>query len=323
MMKSQIKLLIIFFFSVILACTSQAFAQTPSTSPSPDATSFFNTTLLQNIAVAILTAILAFITGYALAGISKKQRGGKKLSYSLSIDNGLVKIEKAIREKVKVFYNSEEIENLYTISFNLENTGNSVIKAQEIRFEFPEKARILDFSFEPEPEQEMKVEKIESGLRAFERKCKVGQIERGQSLGIRFTATSTSEIQEVKLHPYNEGGDIELVSRSITKALSDRDQVAKFLSFYIFYLVVPPLFEFLPFEVGQMMAGVIRVAILIVLFRLILPFSEIVADIVFRLISKNEESGKSFSIGKVDGSISIFEGESHIYGEDRAAKSKN
>ncbi|NEQ26612.1 MAG: hypothetical protein F6K28_47810, partial [Microcoleus sp. SIO2G3] len=168
MKKSQIKLLIIFSLTTILGYSSQAFAQTPPTPPSPEANSFFNTALWQSIAVAVLSAVLAFITGYALAGISKKQGSGKKLSYSLLIENGLVKIEKNIREKVKVLYNSEEIENLYNISFNLENTGNAVVKAQEIRFEFPQEARILDFSFEPEPEQEMKAEKIESGLRAFE-----------------------------------------------------------------------------------------------------------------------------------------------------------
>ncbi|PZV26261.1 MAG: hypothetical protein DCF12_10485, partial [Snowella sp.] len=282
MKKSEIKLLIIFSLTTILVYSSQVFAQTPSTTPSPEANSFFNTALWQSIVVAVLSAVLAFITGYALAGISKKQGSGKKLSYSLLIENGLVKIEKNIREKVKVLYNSEEIENLYNISFNLENTGTTVIKAQEIRFEFPQEARILDFSFEPEPEQEMKAEKIESGLRSFEKKCKIGQIERGQSLGIRFTATSKSEIQEVKLHPYNESGDIEFTSRLVTKALSNRDQIARFLSLYIFYLVVPPIFYLLPFGLGEMMAGFTRFILLLSLFRLIVPFSEILADIVFR-----------------------------------------
>ena len=73
--------------------------------------------------------------------MSKKQRSGKRLSYNLSIENGLVKIEESIRKRIEVFYNSEEIENLYNVNFYLENTGNTVIKSQEIRFEFPENAR--------------------------------------------------------------------------------------------------------------------------------------------------------------------------------------
>jgi hypothetical protein len=325
MKKIQIKLLVIFSLAIVLVFSSQTFAQTPpSPTAPPDVNSFFNTSFWQNVAVAVLSAILAFLSGYALAGMSKRQRSGKKLSYSLSIENGLVKIEKDIRKRVKVFYNSEEIENLYNVNFDVENTGNTVIKSQEIRFEFPEETRILDFSFEPEPEQEMKVEKIETGLRTFEKKCKIGQIERGQNLGVRFTATSTAEIGEIKLHPYNEGGDIEFASRSITKALSDRDHIAKFLSLYILYLVVPPVLYLFP-VIGEMMTGLARFVILISLFRLIIPFSEIIADIVFKLISKSEE-GRIFNING-DVSNAVFGGENgnyqtYIHGENEGASSK-
>lgn len=315
----------LYSLAVVLVFSSQAFAQTPpSPTAPPDVSSFFNTAFWQNVAVAVLSAILAFLSGYALAGMSKKRGSGKKLSYSLSIENGLVKIEKEIRKRVKVFYNSEEIENLYNVNFDLENTGNAVIKSQEIRFEFPEETRILDFSFEPEPEPEMKVEKIESGLRTFEKKCKIGQIERGQSLGVRFTATGKTEIREVKLHPYNEGGDIEFTSRSITKALSDRDHIAKFLSLYILYLVVPPVLYLFPI-IGETMAGGVRFAILISLFKLIVPFSEIIADIVFKLTSKSEE-GRIFNI-RGDVSNAVFGGENinyetHIHGGNEGESSK-
>jgi hypothetical protein len=222
--RSQVKLLIIFSLSIVLICSWQAFAQTPqSQTSSPEAASFFNTDFWQKVILAILSATLAFVSGYVLAGINRKrQETEKKLSYSLSIENGLVKIEKDIRERVKVLYDSEEIENLYNVSFDLENTGATVVKSQEIRFAFTEDTRILDFSFEPKPEPEMKVEKIEAGLRSFERKCKIGQIERGQKLSIRFTTTSKSELQEVKLHPYNEVGDVKIESRSISKALRQR-----------------------------------------------------------------------------------------------------
>lgn len=100
MNKNKAKLLIIFVLSAILVISSQAFAQTtsaPVPSPTtPDANSFFNTAFLQNIVVAVLSAVLAFVGGYALAGIGKKQGKGKKLSYGLSIENGLVQIEKNI-----------------------------------------------------------------------------------------------------------------------------------------------------------------------------------------------------------------------------------
>ena len=85
-------------------------------------------------------------------------------------ENGIIQIDKNVRKRVKVFYDSEEIDNLYDIKFYLENIGNQVIKSEEIRFRFPEETRILDFSFDPEPVQEMKVERIETDLKSFEKK---------------------------------------------------------------------------------------------------------------------------------------------------------
>lgn len=64
---------------------------------------------------------------------------------------------------------------------------------------------------------------------------------REQKLGVRFVVTSDSDIQ-LKLHLYNQHGDVEFVSRSATKALSKRDQVARFLSLLIMYFVTLPLF---------------------------------------------------------------------------------
>jgi len=289
--KFQARALIIFSLSVALVSSSQAFAQiTASPTSTPDTNSFFNTAFWQNVVVAIISAILAFVTGYTLAGVSRKQSSGKKLSYSLLIENGLVEIDKDIRKKVKVFYSSEEIENLYSIKFDLENTGNAVIKSQEIRFEFPSKARILDFFFEPEPEQEMKVEKIESGLRTFERKFKIGQIERGQKLTVRFTATSTEEIREVNLHPYNEGGDIEFISRAVSKAINDKDQMVTFLFFYILYFLLPPIFDSLPMvnsTIASIIALITRISILLNLMKLIIPFSRIIVDVIFIFVSRD------------------------------------
>lgn len=302
MKKSQIKLLIIFALSVSIVIGAQAFAQTTSSpvlsSPnSQDANSFLNTTFWQNIVVTLMSAILAFIGGLALARMTGKKGSGKKLSYTLSIENGLIKVEKKVREKVKVFYESEEIENLYDVRFHLENTGDRVVKSQEIRFEFPDQTRILDFSFDPEPEPELGVAEItNAGLKSFEKKIQIGHLEKSQSVGVRFTATSAVDIkdEDIKPHPRNPEGDVEFESGTITKAISDKEQAAKFLSLCIFYIIVPPILSINPIY-GDLLAAILRFVILIQLFPLILPFSKIIADIMFRLISKTEE-GKNFVI---------------------------
>jgi hypothetical protein len=273
-----------------LVVSPQVFAQTssPATSTQPfDAASFFNTTFWQNIAVAVLTAVLAFLCGYALAGMSRRKGSGKKLSYNLSIANSVVQVDKEVKERVKILYNNELIDNLYNVEFELENTGDMVIKSQEIRFEFPDGTRILDFSFAPEPEPEMSVSKIDSGLglKPNERKCRIGQIEKGQKVGIQFAATNASGIQEVKAHSFNEIGDVEFSAREIAKQLSDKEQLTKFLIYSIFYLLIPPIFDSFPVLYGQIMAGAVRLLILFNLFKVIAPFSEAVADLITRIAS--------------------------------------
>jgi len=273
---------VVFLFSIIFfaSASSITFAQTI---PSQNSTvnTFFDKTFSQNVAVTVLSAVLAFLGGYALAGISTKSGSGKRLSYSLDIETGLVNIEKNIKQRVKILYENKEVINLSNLRFDIENTGNSVVKSQEIRFEFSSEARILDFYFDPQPLPEMKVEQIsDPGLREFERKCRIGHIEKGQKLGMRFIVTSDSEIKLIP-HPYNENGDVEFLSRSTTKTLSEREQVANFLTLLIMYFVIPPvfsLFSLSPFS--ESIAGVVRLVILLVLFRFIVPFSEVIAELI-------------------------------------------
>jgi hypothetical protein len=275
MSKRRIQFLVISTVAAILIVSPQIFAQpsSPVTPASPtDATSFFNTTFWQNVAVAILSAVLAFLSGYALA--------------------------------------DELIDNLYNVEFELENTGDTVVKSQEIRFEFPEDTRILDFSFDPEPEPEMGVTKIETGegLKPHERKCRIGQIERGQKVGFQFAATNKADIQEVKIHPFNEIGDVEFSPREIAKQMSDKEQVTKFLIYSIFYLLIPPVFDSFPVLYGEIMAGVARLLILFNLFKLIAPFSEAIADLIthFSSFALDSEKGRYIDInGKVGESIIV------------------
>ncbi|WP_414568991.1 hypothetical protein [Nostoc sp. CCY 9925] len=297
MRKKQIQFTILFLLSAIIICSiSQiTYAQTASSSTTP-ANAFLDKPFLQNVAIAVLSAILAFLSGYALASISKKSGSGKKLSYNLNIETGLVNVEKNVKQRVKVLYEGQEVVNLSNIKVDIENTGNSVIKLEEIRFEFLQGTQILDFYFEPEPEFEMKVEKItDSSIREFERKCRIGHIERGQKLGVRFVVTNDSEIQ-IKLHSYNENGDVEFASKTTTKTLSEREQVAKFLSLLVMYFIIPPVFSLFSVSIlSESVAGLVRLVLLLALFRFIVPFSEVVAELISKWVNFEEKDKQYLS----------------------------
>jgi hypothetical protein len=310
MRKRQFQFTIFFLFSAIIFCSISplTFAQTVLTQPA-QANPFLDKAFLQNVALTVLSAVLAFLGGYALAGISKRSGSGKRLSYNLDVETGLVNVEKNVKERVKVLYEGKEIVNLSNIKVDIENTGNSVVRSEEIRFEFLQGTQVLDFYFEPTPEPEMNVEKMtNSGVREFERKCRIGHIEKGQKLGVRFVVTSDSDIQ-LKLHPYNEHGDVEFVSRSATKTLSEREQVARFLSLLIMYLVIPPIFSiFSLFPFSEIVAGVVKLALLLALFRFIVPFSEVIAELVSKWLSFEGKDSQALSFlegVKVEGDLTV------------------
>lgn len=297
MRKQHTQFVILFLLSVLLllAFHSPSPAQT-STSPSSVNSPFFDNAFWQSVAVSILSAVLAFLGGYALSGISRRSGSGKRLSYSSNVETGLINVEKNIKEKVTVLYENNPVANLSNIQFDIENTGNSVVKSQEVRFEFDPGTRILEFYFDPQPQPEMRVEKLfDQTLRDFERKCRIGHIERGQAIRIHFIVTSESEVN-LKPHPYNEEGDVDFNSRATVKELGEREQVARFLSLLIMYFVIPPvfsLFSLSPFS--GTIAGLAKLVILLALFRFIVPFSEVMAELVTRWLSLSYmQNGFSF-----------------------------
>jgi len=308
MRKKQVQFIIFFLFSIIfiVSASSITFAQIPSPQRS-SVSAFVDKTFLQNVAVTILSAVLAFSSGYVLAGINKFKSGSsKRLSYSLDIETGIVNIKENIKQKVRVLYEDKEIINLSNINFDIENTGNSVIKSQEIRFEFSSETRILDFYFDPQPLPEMKAELInDPGLRSFEKKCRISHIEKGQTLTMRFVVTSDSEIKLIP-HPYNENGDVEFLSRSTTKTLSEREQVAKFLSLLIMYYVIPPVFSLFSLSLFSVtIGGLVRLGFLLFLFRFIAPFSETVAELISTWLNPEDKNSVSLLNVEVGGDLNI------------------
>ena len=304
MRKNQVKFIVILLLtmSMFILFSPITYASVPKASNNLS-NIFTDKLFLQNVAVAIISAILAFLSGYVLANISKKSSTSKKLSYSLDIESKLVDVKNNIQDRVTILYEGEKITNLYNVQFDIENTGNSVVKSQEIRFEFTEGVRILDFDFDPMPQPEMQVEKItNSDLKPFERKCRIGHMEKEQTLGIRFILTSNSNVN-LTPHAYNPDGDVDFVSRSTTKTLNEAEKITRFISLFILYLVIPPVF----IVFSPILAGLVRFVILLFLFMLIVPFAEVIAEVITTYSNdKNKETQSlDFSGFSVDGDLTI------------------
>jgi hypothetical protein len=79
---------------------------------------------------------------------------------------------------------------------------------------------------------------------------------------------------------------------------SEREQVARFLSLLIMYFVIPPIFSIFSFPLSifsDSIAGLVRLALLLALFRFIVPFSEVIAGLVSKWLNFEEKDSQALS----------------------------
>jgi hypothetical protein len=232
--------------------------------------------------IAVVGAVLGFIGNFALALMKKRSDPRKQISFDLQTQPRLVAVEERIQRKVKILYNESEVRDIYSAACNVENTGNTVVKKQVIRFAFPLESQILETFFDPSPERELGVEIANlSELRNNEVSYQVAHLEAGQKVGFRFVIAGS--YGEPTLHPFNEEGDVKFLPRAVSVAADHTRRSREFLLFLIMSLLIPQVFYIFPYELGSMAAAAVRLGFLIVLLPRLGSFVHIIAQVLNRL----------------------------------------
>lgn len=104
---------------------------------------------IKQVYTAAIGATLAFLFSFLLSQITERRKPRKQLSYDIKVENGLVKVDQNIEEKIKVLYDNKEIKNLFHVICDIKNSGKKMIKDEFIRFEFAEGTEIIDFYYDP------------------------------------------------------------------------------------------------------------------------------------------------------------------------------
>lgn len=259
-----IKVLTILLFPT---CALSQVTQTPSTGFDP---------FTEKVLVAIVTAILTLIVGYILFQLKERREPRKRLSYDLKTRHGLVAIEESIARYISLTYKGRSADKLTYVRCDIKNTGNTVIKAEFLRFEFSEGSQILDAYTEPLPPREYGVSEIaEPSLKPHERRYQIQHLEKQQQVGFRFVLSDTPE-PEPRIVPFNEDGDVEVTAASISRAADDRQRIEHFIYLFVLSLIISQVFSLLPAFLGialSFMYGILGIAMLM----LLKPFSRAVA----------------------------------------------
>jgi len=232
--------------------------------------------------IAVVGAVLGFIGNFALALMKKRSDPTKQISFDLQTQSRLVDVEERVQGKVRILYNESEVRDIYSAACNVENTGNTVVKRQFVRFTFPAESRILEKFFEPSPERELGVEEADlPELNNNEIRYQVAHLEAGQKIGFRFIIAGP--YGEPTLHPFNEEGDVKFLPRSISTAADHTRRSREFLRLLIMFSLIPQVFYIFPDELGSMAAASVRLAFLFLLLPRLSSFVHIVAQVLNRL----------------------------------------
>src|SRR5262249_4720199 len=86
----------------------------------------------QKIFIAVASALLGFLGNYVVDLVKKRREPRQELSFDLQITDPLIDVASQVTDKVRVNYGTSEVRNIYYVVFNLENTGNRVVKGQYV-----------------------------------------------------------------------------------------------------------------------------------------------------------------------------------------------
>lgn len=244
------------------------------------------------------TAILSFVTGYVLFILNKK-KDGKEISYDVRIIRGLLEIKDIIKNDIQILFKNSPTDNLTYIELDIYNSGNHVIKNQEIRLECPNNNKILEIIFEPQIEPELHFEEFPM-TNLNERKIRIGHFEKNQRIGIRLIVAG--ENTDIKLHPYNPEGNVIFNSKSVNKNMDEKEKVIYFVTLLILFLILPSTFTWIvPGELGNMFGGFIKLILVVFIVKHI--------DVIGIIINKLFDSGKRYPVNINTGN----ESKSEIY----------
>lgn len=277
-------------------------------------------TLESNFLIAVIGTIVGSIGTLVVNYISSRKEPHKRVSWDATAEPGLKNIDPDIRRKLRIDYNGVLVEDLFSVKYRLQNTGNRVVKNERLRFTFPADAEIVEAYLSPEPEPELKVSE-ESVASTNERVYLIGQLERGQEVNFRFVATG-KEAASWKAVPSNDEGDVVVEQRDAPRTQENAAHIAPFLIWTLLLFAAPSVID-LGDLFGGLLTGVTAFVCLVFAIYHLQFAARVIRDVLVSLSSRRTTSdvnavardgGKVLIVseeGRINGSVS-FESEQKV-----------
>jgi hypothetical protein len=249
---------------------------------------------LNTVVFSVGSAILAAALSYVVAVLLARRNPHKQLSWEASTDRSLLAVSSEIRDNVNISYKGENISDLVAVKCRVTNTGNTVVKNEQLRFAFPDGTRILEADFAPQPQREFRASRVDlADLRDTERMFFVGQLEAGQEVSFELMATGP-RAEEWRLYDSNEEGGVEFRQRDANRIKDEQEHVRPTVVIAILFLVTSTLIqavEATDFFLNQFLAAIgviVDLALAIALAPHVIPIAKIVQRLVTRSLVKSD-----------------------------------
>jgi hypothetical protein len=182
-----------------------------------------------NYTLAVFTAICGFIFAVAMQRIQDRRAPRKAISWDATIDRKQ-RVDKDDEDRIGISYNGVPVKDLVQVRIQVENTGNTLVRNEYVRFRMPKTAKILEVTTDPAPEPELGVaEDKDPALSPRERRYKIGHLEAGQSVGFHIATDGGDWLTWKDIHPHNEEGGVLFQRRDIARAKEDAEEVQPFI----------------------------------------------------------------------------------------------
>jgi RIP homotypic interaction motif len=196
--------------------------------------------------LAAFTAICGFILAVILQRIQDRRAPRKAISWDAEIERP-ARLEKDNDNRIGISYNGTPVKDLVQVRILMENTGNTLIRNEYVRFRMPSEARILEITSDPAPEQELGVSEDESLATSHaERRYKIGHLEAKQSVSFLIVTDGGAWHSWQDIHPYNEEGDVLFQQRDIARAKEDAEEVQPFIRNLVALILLAILISITP-----------------------------------------------------------------------------
>ena len=230
------------------------------------------------ILIALGSALLGFAFSYALERIKRRREPNRQISWDAATEQGIIETHPDLREKIDVTYNGLKVDGLTAVTCRLTNTGNRVVKNQEVRFTFPAGVKLLDASLDPVPQREIGVTRITAKEAPMEAIYRIDHLEKGQDVIVKLLATG-KEASDWKLFPFNQDGDVDFQQRDNIRRREEKEHVVPFLTILtvmiIFEAIAAPLASKTPFAY---IPPIVELALAALLSSHVLPMARWIRD---------------------------------------------